>query len=144
MGELAVRPVLDTDVLIDFLRGAGPGRELVRVLLSGLAYRVTVISAFELALGRSYGADPAPVDALLAVPCHPLSRRSAVRAGVLVRDLRTRRSEIGMRDAMQAAISLESGLPLVTRNTQHFERIGELEVVHPDEWRERVTGGRQS
>jgi predicted nucleic acid-binding protein len=41
---------------------------------------------------------------------------------------------------MQAAICLEVDLPLVTRNTRHFERFGDLEVVHPDEWAVRTAG----
>jgi tRNA(fMet)-specific endonuclease VapC len=137
VGELAVRPVLDTDVLIDYLRGSGPGRELVSSLLGSLAYRVTSVSAFELALGRSFSTDPRPVRALVSVPCLPLSRGAGLRAGVLVHDLRSARKEIGMRDAMQAGICLEADLPLVTRNTRHFERVEQLEVVHPGEWRER-------
>jgi tRNA(fMet)-specific endonuclease VapC len=142
MVELAARPVLDTDVLIDFLRGAGPGRELLRALLARLAYRVTAVSAFELGLGRSYRADPAPVHALLAVPCLPLTRRAGLTAGALLTELRAEGLEIGMRDAMQAGICLEADLPLVTRNARHFERVAGLQAVHPDEWRER--GGRSA
>ena len=140
MGELAGRPVLDTDVLIDYLRGSGPGRELLSRLRESLAYRVTAVSAFELALGRSFAADPAPVRALLGVPCLSLGRRAGLRAGSLLSDLRAQRREIGMRDAMQAAICLEAGLPLVTRNTRHFERIASLDVVHPSEW-PQLAGG---
>jgi len=139
MGELAGRPVLDTDVLIDYLRGSGPGRQLVSSLRGKLTYRVTAISAFELALGRSYAVDPAPVTALLSVPCLPLGRRAGLRAGALLRELRSSRQGIGMRDAMQAAICLESGLTLVTRNIRHFERVEQLDVLHPDEWSERGT-----
>jgi tRNA(fMet)-specific endonuclease VapC len=134
VGELAVRPVLDTDVLIDYLRGAGPGRDLLEALAGPLAYRVTAVSAFELALGRSYSANPAPVRALLSVPCLPLGRRAGLRAGALVHDLRATGRDIGMRDAMQAAICLEAELPLVTRNARHFERVGGLEVVRPEGW----------
>lgn len=137
MVELARRPVLDTDVLIDYLRGDGPGSELVGILRGSLAYQVTAVSAFELALGRSFAADPAPVLALLSVPCLSLGRRAGLQAGSLLGDLRARRQEIGMRDAMQAAICLDAGLPLVTRNTRHFERIEPLDVVHPTAWLER-------
>lgn len=42
---MADRPVLDSDVLIDYLRAAGPGHTLVARLRSSLAYRVTAISA---------------------------------------------------------------------------------------------------
>jgi tRNA(fMet)-specific endonuclease VapC len=140
MGELVRRPVLDTDVLIDYLRGSGPGLQVVSALRGNLQYRVTAVSAFELALGRSYSVDSAPVDALLSVPCMPLGRRAGLRAGALLAGLRSSRQEIGMRDAMQAAICLEAELPLVTRNTRHFERVEQLDVIHPDEWPERGPG----
>jgi tRNA(fMet)-specific endonuclease VapC len=140
MGELARRPVVDTDVLIDYLRGTGPGSELLGRLRESLAYRVTAVSAFELALGRSFAARPAPVLALLGVPCLSLGRRAGLRAGSLLSDLRARHQEIGMRDAMQAAICLEAGLPLVTRNVRHFRRVVRLDVVHPEEWLDRHSG----
>jgi tRNA(fMet)-specific endonuclease VapC len=140
MGELATRPVLDTDVLIDYLRGSGPGRGLLSSLLASLAYRVTAVSAFELALGRSYAADPKPVTALLSVPCLPLGRRAGLRAGALLHDLRAAGQEISMRDAMQAAICLEADLPLVTRNTRRFERVERLDVLEPDAWRALNSG----
>jgi tRNA(fMet)-specific endonuclease VapC len=139
MGELAVRPVLDTDVLVDYLRGKGPGRDLVESLAGSLGYRVTAFTAFELALARSYSADPSPVRALVSVPCLPLGRRAGLRAGALVHDLRAAGSEIGMRDSMQAAICLEAGVPLVTRDVRHFERVEGLEVVQPNQWAERET-----
>lgn len=75
MVHLADRPVLDTDILIDYLRGAGPGAAVVRALRNELGYRVTAIAAFELALGRSYARDPEPVHALLAVECLSLGAR---------------------------------------------------------------------
>ncbi len=52
MGDVATAPVLDSDVLIDHLRDAGPGRELVDQLASTSGYRITAVTAFELALGR--------------------------------------------------------------------------------------------
>jgi tRNA(fMet)-specific endonuclease VapC len=137
MGELAVRPVLHTDVLVDHLRGRGPGRDLIQSHAGSLGYRVTAVTAFELALARSYAADPSPVRALVSVPCLPLGRRAGLRAGALVHDLRTAGSEIAMRDSMQAAICLEAGVPLVTGNVRHFERLEGLNVVQPDQWVER-------
>jgi tRNA(fMet)-specific endonuclease VapC len=137
MGELAVRPVLDTDVLVDYLRGKGPGRGLIESLAASLGYRVTAVTAFELALARSYAADPSPVRALVSVPCLPLGRRAGLRAGALLHELRAAGREIGMRDSMQAAICLEAGLPLVTRHVRHFKRVEGLEVVEPERWVER-------
>lgn len=34
---------------------------------------------------------------------------------------------------MQAGICLEAGLPLITRNLAHFERVEDLRLLHPAE-----------
>ncbi|MGI8592835.1 MAG: type II toxin-antitoxin system VapC family toxin [Solirubrobacteraceae bacterium] len=131
---MADRPVLDSDVLIDYLRGAGPGRALLGELRASLGYRATAVSAFELALGRSYARDPAPVLAVLAPPCLSVTRAAGLRAGALLRMLRSEGRGLDVRDAMQAGICLEARLPLVTRNLDHFERVPGLRIFHPEEW----------
>jgi tRNA(fMet)-specific endonuclease VapC len=131
---VATAPVLDSDVLIDYLRGAGPGRDLVREVRASLAFRVTAVTAFELALGREYALDPAPVDALLAARCLMLTKEAGLRAGAMLRELRAAGAGIEIRDAMQAGICLEAGTPLVTRNVRHFTRIPQLRVVEPQDW----------
>ncbi len=133
MGDLASGPVLDSDVLIDYLRGAGPGRDVVRTLIQGPGYRVTAVTAFELALGRSYRANPHPVHAVLAAPLLTLSRKAGLRGGALLSELRAGGASIGVRDAMQAGICLETGTTLVTRNVSHFERVPGLSISHPAE-----------
>jgi tRNA(fMet)-specific endonuclease VapC len=130
---LASRPVLDSDVLIDYLRGTGPGRDLVRALIQGVGYRVTAVTAFELALGRSYRENPRPVHALLAAPLLTLTRKAGLRSGALLGELQRSGETIDVRDAMQAGICLESGTTLVTRNVSHFERIPGLQLSHPDD-----------
>ncbi|HEV3071367.1 MAG TPA: type II toxin-antitoxin system VapC family toxin [Solirubrobacteraceae bacterium] len=124
-------PVLDSDVLIDHLRDAGPGRELVDELSATSGFRITTVTVFELALGRSYAREPAPADALMAAPCLQLTREAALRGGALLRELRAINAGIEIRDAMQAGICLEVGLPLVTRNVRHFARVPGLRVVEP-------------
>jgi tRNA(fMet)-specific endonuclease VapC len=135
MGELA-GPVLDSDVLIDYLRGAGPGRDLVRSLILGAGYRVTAVTAFELSLGRSYHENPRPVHALLAAPSLSLTRKAGLRAGSLLSELRRAGVTIDVRDAMQAGICLEAGATLVTRNVSHFERIPGLRLSSPADARD--------
>jgi tRNA(fMet)-specific endonuclease VapC len=131
---VAISPVLDSDVLIDYLRGSGPGLDLVRRLSASLAFRVTAVTAFELALGRSYARDPAPVDALLAAPCLMLTRGAALCAGALFRELRSAGTGIEVRDAMQAGICLEAQVQLVTGNVRHFDRVPGLQVTEPLRW----------
>lgn len=128
---MAGRPVLDSDVLIDYLRGAGPGRDLVRTLIQGVGYRVTAVTAFELALGRSYRENPRPVHALLSVPLLTLTRKAGLRGGSLLGELRRGGEAIDVRDAMQAGICLETGAILVTRNVAHFARVPGLQLSHP-------------
>jgi tRNA(fMet)-specific endonuclease VapC len=130
---LASGPVLDSDVLIDYLRGAGPGRDLVRDLIRGAGYRVTAVTAFELALGRSYRENPRPVHALLATPLLTLTRKAGLRGGALLGELRRSGEAIDVRDAMQAGICLETDMTLVTRNVSHFERVPGLRLSHPAE-----------
>jgi tRNA(fMet)-specific endonuclease VapC len=130
---LASRPVLDSDVLIDYLRGAGPGRDLVRTLIQGAGYRVTAVTAFELALGHSYRENPRPVHALLAAPVLTLTRKAGLRGGALLGELRRSGEAIDVRDALQAGICLETDTILVTRNISHFERIPGLQLSHPVE-----------
>jgi tRNA(fMet)-specific endonuclease VapC len=130
---LAGGPVLDSDVLIDYLRGAGPGRDLVRSLIQGVGYRVTAVTAFELALGRSYRENPRPVHALLATPLLTLTRKAGLRGGALLGELRRSGETIDVRDAMQAGICLETKATLVTRNVSHFSRVPDLQIAHPTE-----------
>lgn len=131
---MATAPVLDTDVLIDYLRGAGPGWKLVREIRATLSFRITAVTAFELALGHSYAHDPAPADALLDGSFLMLTREAALRGGAVLRGLRASGAGIEIRDAMQAGICLEVGAPLVTRNVRHFARIPGLRVVEPQRW----------
>lgn len=128
------RPVLDSDVLIDFLRGTGPGRDLVCALADGPGYQVTAVTAFELSLGRAYRENPRPVHALLSVPTLALNRRAGLHAGDLLGGLRSAGRAIDVRDAMQAGICLEAGATLVTRNLTHFDRVSGLVVAHPAEF----------
>jgi hypothetical protein len=127
-------PVLDSDVLIDYLRGADPGRELVRRLRATLNFQITGVSAFELAMGRGYGRDPGPAEALLAARCLALTREAGIRAGSLQRELRAAGAGLEMRDAMQAGICLEARAPLITRNVRHFARVSGLQVFEPGRW----------
>jgi tRNA(fMet)-specific endonuclease VapC len=130
---VAVGPVLDSDVLIDYLRGAGPGRDLVRALARRQGYRVTAVTAFELALGRAYRENPQPVHAVLSTPLLTLTRKAGLRGGALLHELRRAGEAIDVRDAMQAGICLEAGVALVTRNAAHFERVPGLRLTHPTE-----------
>ena len=131
---MAEQPVVDTDVLVDYLRGRGPGAELLARLGRG-GYRVTAVSAFELALGAAHRLDPRPVQALLDAPTLGLTLRGGLLGGEALARLRTEGRGIDVRDALQAGVCLDADLPLVTRNVRRFQRVPGLRVVRPADWR---------
>ena len=133
MVDVDTSPVLDTDVLIDYLRGHGPGVDLV-ARLGRRGYLITAITTFELALGTTHRHDPAPVLALLEAPSLALTPRGGLRGGEALSRLRQNGEGIDIRDALQAGICLDADRPLVTRNLRHFDRVPGLRVVAPESW----------
>ena len=115
MGDVLV----DSDVLIDHLRGA----RAFRARQDNVSY--SVITRCELFAGR--GADDAKITILLA-PFSEIAvdRDIAERAGRL-------RRNTGLRtpDALIAATALERGLTLITRNVSDFAGVRSLRLRQP-------------
>ncbi|MGA2164560.1 MAG: type II toxin-antitoxin system VapC family toxin [Solirubrobacteraceae bacterium] len=111
--------LLDTDVLIDHMRGR---RHLVTDKTA-----VSVVTRSELFAGDER--HEAAVDELLE-DCEEIevSPEIARRAGRI-----KRQTGLQIADAMIAATALEHGLPLMTRNRRHFERVAGLELRTPTE-----------
>ena len=121
--------VADSDVLIDFLRGAGEADRISTELKTG-GLATTVISAFELWTGVRSAKQSAAVETLLeAMTLLPLTPASAKRAAEVRRDLENRKVPIGMADSLIAGICLEHEAILLTRNTKHFERVSGLKLA---------------
>ena len=107
--------LIDTDIFIDHLRGAGklaPGRHRLHY---------SVITRCELLAGT---AGSALVHRLLN-PFRELlvDRAVAERAGRIRRE-----SGIATPDALIAATAIEHNLALVTRNRRHFEPVKQLRI----------------
>lgn len=113
MVEPRAQALVDSDVVIDHLRGA---RRLPEV---PLAY--SVITRCELFAGRD---DPQRLRRVLA-PLRELALDSAIaeRGGELKRAL-----GVSTPDALIAATALAHDLPLVTRNVRHFQPVPGLTV----------------
>lgn len=121
--------VVDTDLVIDFLRGLGSGVPLVRELIGAGRFRVTAITAFELRLGADFLPRGDEIMRLLASRTVPLDLPSALRAVEVFSSLKSAGAGIGMADCLLAGICLRHGLPLATRNSRHFERVDGLQLV---------------
>ncbi|MGH3576358.1 MAG: type II toxin-antitoxin system VapC family toxin, partial [Mycobacterium sp.] len=93
--------VVDTDLVIDFLRGKGPGASLVRELIVSHRLRVTAITAFELRVGADFLVRRDEILRLVHSRTFPLDSRSALRAGELAATLRGAGQDIGLADYLQ-------------------------------------------
>ncbi len=110
--------LVDTDVLVDHLRGAR------RLSVDGERLGISVVSRCELFAGRD---EPERLRRFLSPLIElPIDQVVAELAGM------TRRSTgIATPDALIAATALHHGIPLMTRNRRHFDRVAALRVIAP-------------
>ncbi|MGV0745753.1 type II toxin-antitoxin system VapC family toxin [Mycolicibacterium sp. XJ870] len=121
--------VVDTDLVIDFLRGKGIGVSLVRDLISSRRIRFTAVTAFELRTGTDFHRRHADIVKLLKSRTLPLDIAAGLQAGEAASFLRDAGTPIGFADCLQAGICIRNQLPFATRNRRHFERIPQLDLV---------------
>ncbi|MFW6203697.1 MAG: type II toxin-antitoxin system VapC family toxin [Actinomycetota bacterium] len=125
--------VVDTDLLIDYLRGKGDGTRVVRALIRERRLRLTAITGFELRLGTDFHDRHEAIMALFRSRTLPLDLHSSLYAGSIAGELRTSGTPIGFADCLQAGICIRHELPLATRNRKHFGRVEGLRLVDLDE-----------
>lgn len=130
---MAILLVADTDLVIDYLRGDGEGVIAMRRWLRKKRVRLTAVTAFELRSSRHFERQQADIAKLLRRRTLPLDMRAALRAGAVLRHLRTEGQGIGIPDTLQAGICLRHDLPLATRNVRHFERVPGLRLASLDD-----------
>lgn len=122
--------LVDTDVLIDALKGFEPARTRLAggIVESDLA--TTALNAFELYAGVRNEREAKATEALLAaLTVLPIDLAIARIAGALAQDLAARGAKIGAADAVIAGACLASGASLLTRNRRHFERVPGLRLA---------------
>jgi toxin FitB len=113
--------LLDTDVLIDHLRGHR------RLDLFDPAWKISVVTRCELFAGRNTH-EPTLQRTLDLIDEIPVDRVIAESAGRI-----RRTTQLDTPDALIAATALEHGLPVMTRNRRHFERVANLVVRSPED-----------
>lgn len=120
--------VIDTSVLIDYLRGGIKWEELLSGLKRDTEIYLPTMVIFELFSGKST-AEPEVArkinEFLKYFQRVDLTERIAKRAGELFRDTT---KNLGAPDYIIAASAIELNATLVTLNISHFKQIGSLNL----------------
>ena len=121
--------LIDSDVPIDISRGNPAARDYIDNLPEGWA--ISQISALELIVGARNNRDLSDLDAFLsAYVIVPLRGSVGSRAYELLKRY-AKSHGLHVFDSLLAAIAIEEGLTLVTRNRRHFEMIDGLNLEVP-------------
>ena len=109
--------LVDTDVLIDFLKGVPAAVAYVNSLPAPPL--VSSVTVAELYAGVRDAERPALDTLVASLPTIPVDRDIALRGGLIRRDHR-RKHGVSLTDALIAATAQAHGATLVTLNRKHF------------------------
>jgi predicted nucleic acid-binding protein len=122
------RLLLDTDILVEYLRGRREAVEYLEGLSTDL--HVSVISVAELFAGvRDDEEERSLKQFLLAFTALSVTEKVARLGGLYRRDYRPSHGT-GLADALIAATAEENGFDLVTFNRRHFPMLSEVTVPY--------------
>lgn len=122
---------LDTDIIIDLLKGKSYAKQIIGNHKEYMAS--TDINYFELLFGalkhKSQKEELAIKELFSTIPTYPMSNACFEKAAKIATKLIREGKEIGQNDCFIAAIVIENNGTLLTRNTKHFKRIKELQLI---------------
>jgi predicted nucleic acid-binding protein len=120
--------LVDTDVMIDFLRGQP--QAVAYMQATELPLHLSAITVAELYAGVREGDECAVLSQTLAAcAVHPVSSQIAERGGLWRRDYRASHG-VGLADAIVAATAAAAKLPLVTLNAKHYPMLDSVEIPY--------------
>jgi hypothetical protein len=130
LGEVILSDLLliDSDVLIDLLRGRELARDYIRSLRS--SPYMSAVTVAELYGGVREGSEREQLDRLVSgFRVVPVSEQIATTGGLLVRQYRPSHGT-GLIDALIAATAKLEGHALVTLNVKHFPMLTDVVVPY--------------
>lgn len=115
---------IDTDIIIDHLRGRDIGANLyAQIIMQEIPYS-TYITKFELFCGaKNYQQEHIINECLLGVKILPFDDKSSHESAKIYRELKQSGLLIGIRDILIAGIAIANRMPLATKNIKEFKRI---------------------
>ncbi|MEO5713321.1 MAG: type II toxin-antitoxin system VapC family toxin [Luteolibacter sp.] len=120
--------LIDTDVLIDFLRGQPQAIDFLERHADYLT--ISAVTVAELYQGVRDGAEKSKLSRTIsAMTVLPLTEEIAEKAGLYRRDFRTT-TGCGLADCMIAATASHHDLQLVSLNARHFTMLPDVLVPY--------------
>lgn len=122
------RFMIDTDVLIEYLRGSDRAAKFLESLEGDLI--ISAMSVAELFSGVKGSAEMDALDQfMLAFRTIPIDDRLARQAG-LIRQEYHPSHDVGLVDALIAATALEEGAELFTFNRRHYPMVKDVSLPY--------------
>jgi len=123
---VAGRYLIDTDVLIEYLRGSEPAARFLEGLEADLL--ISAISVAELFSGAKGSEELTALDQfMLAFEVIPVDERLARHGGTLRQEYHPSHG-VGLADALIAASAMASGAELLTFNKRHYPMLENVRV----------------
>lgn len=124
------RILVDTSVLIDFLRKDKKEKTVLWYLQENYRCTMSSVTLFELLCGAKTEKHLADVHILQKwIDSLPFNDRVSETAATLFRELKAQNKLIEFRDIFIAAIAYVHDLPVATLNKKHFENIEQITLI---------------
>jgi predicted nucleic acid-binding protein len=123
-----VSALVDTSVLIDYLRGRYEAAKILEEMRSVAPLHASEITRLELLAGMRHGEEDALEALISGLVWHPIDAAVAIHAGALGRRWLGSHGGIDSADLAIAATAQLNNLSLVTLNVKHFPMMAGL---HP-------------
>lgn len=118
---------LDTDVVLDFLKGHKPAVAKIRHYVDNDELSITSLTFFELVSSVSKrGRVMRILDNLVLLP---FDKEAALRANKIHESLQKQKMEIGMRELMNSAICIQNEAWLYTKNRSAYDGVEGLKFI---------------
>ena len=118
--------LIDTDIAIDFLRGAAYTQPLMGALWSNDQAMISVLTVYELTAGMRDAEKVATRNFIDACAVEPVTPEIATKGGELYRKYRAKGVTLTSLDCLIAATAQIKGYKVATRNVKHYPEKGLL------------------
>ncbi len=127
--------LLDSTILVDFLRGKNKAIEFIETHKKDTILFTSEISVFELMVGAHLYENKEKhlekvIELISQIEVLPLDRQASIKAGEIAGMLLRRGNKIESTDSLIAGIALTNGIhEIVTKNEKHFGRIQDIKII---------------